>query len=145
MVSQVCDQYFDRFRRRCHVTPKSYLSFLTGYKGLYTEKLAYVSNLRDRMKTGLEKLAEAEESVNELSIELEQKEKDLAVASAQADEVLKEVTAKAGEANKIKESVQVGFPRDPIIRKSFEKSWNFSQTIENIFYFSEPFLFWLEA
>ena len=69
------------------------------------------------MKTGLEKLAEAEESVNELSIELEQKEKDLAVASAQADEVLKEVTAKAGEANKIKESVQVGFPRDPIQRK----------------------------
>ena len=117
MVSQVCDQYFDRFRRRCHVTPKSYLSFLTGYKGLYTEKLAYVSNLRDRMKTGLEKLAEAEESVNELSIELEQKEKDLAVASAQADEVLKEVTAKAGEANKIKESVQVGFTRDPILRK----------------------------
>ena len=125
MVSQVCDQYFDRFRRRCHVTPKSYLSFLTGYKGLYTEKLAYVSNLRDRMKTGLEKLAEAEESVNELSIELEQKEKDLAVASAQADEVLKEVTAKAGEANKIKESVQVGFPCDLRLRKKFRKILKF--------------------
>ena len=94
MVSEVCDQYFDRFRRRCHVTPKSYLSFLTGYKSLYAQKLVKVSDLRDRMKTGLEKLAEAEESVNELSIELEQKEKDLEVASAEAEVVLKEVTQK---------------------------------------------------
>ena len=39
------------------------------------------------MKTGLEKLVEAEKSVNELSKELAVKEKDLAVASKEADEV----------------------------------------------------------
>ena len=107
MVSEVCDQYFDRYRRRCHVTPKSYLSFLLGYKDLYAKKLVEVSHLRDRMTTGLLKLAEAEESVNELAIELEQKEKDLAVASAEAEVVLKEVTAKSTEAEKIKAGVQI--------------------------------------
>ena len=39
------------------------------------------------MKTGLSKLVEAEKSVNELSKELVVKEKDLAVASKEADEV----------------------------------------------------------
>jgi len=39
------------------------------------------------MKTGLAKLVEAEKSVSELSKELVVKEKDLAVASKEADEV----------------------------------------------------------
>ena len=39
------------------------------------------------MRTGLTKLVEAEKSVNELSLELVVKKKDLAVASKEADEV----------------------------------------------------------
>lgn len=46
-----------------------------------------ISILASRMKTGLLKLVEAEKSVNELSKELAVKEKDLAVASKEADEV----------------------------------------------------------
>ena len=40
------------------------------------------------MRTGLTKLVEAEKSVNELSLELVVKKKDLAVASKEADEVI---------------------------------------------------------
>lgn len=41
-----------RFRRRTHVTPKSYLSFINGYKTLYTEKHNYINTLAERMDVG---------------------------------------------------------------------------------------------
>jgi len=43
--------------------------------------------MAERMNTGLMKLIEATESVNELSRELAAKEKELYVASAKADKV----------------------------------------------------------
>ncbi|EDO32004.1 predicted protein [Nematostella vectensis] len=106
MVAEACIEYFDRFRRQTHVTPKSYLSFLDGYKTIYAENKGHIGELANRMKTGLDKLVEATMSVNQLSKELVVKEKDLAVASVKADKVLAEVTVSAQAAEKVKASVQ---------------------------------------
>ncbi|NXI42561.1 DYH8 protein, partial [Galbula dea] len=106
LVSESCENYFQRYRRRAYVTPKSYLSFINGYKEVYTEKLENINEQFERMQIGLSKLMEASESVAKLSEELAVKEKELAVASVKADEVLAEVTVSAEAAGKVKNEVQ---------------------------------------
>jgi dynein heavy chain, axonemal len=51
-VAESCTEYFNRFRRQTHVTPKSYLSFLAGYKKIYSEKRKEIGTLAERMNTG---------------------------------------------------------------------------------------------
>jgi dynein heavy chain len=105
-VAESCIDYFNRYRRQTHVTPKSYLSFLAGYKKIYSEKRKEIGTLAERMNTGLKKLIEATESVNVLSKELVIKEKDLAVANVKAEEVLKSVQVQQHAAEKVKQQVQ---------------------------------------
>ncbi|XP_033111994.1 dynein heavy chain 5, axonemal-like [Anneissia japonica] len=106
LVAESCIDYFQRFRRQTHVTPKSYLSFIDSFTQVYAEKREAIGILADRMQTGLAKLVEATHSVNELSKELAVKEKELAVASKKADAVLAEVTVSAQAAEKVKAQVQ---------------------------------------
>uniref|UniRef100_A0A8C0Z8U1 Dynein axonemal heavy chain 8 n=1 Tax=Cyanistes caeruleus TaxID=156563 RepID=A0A8C0Z8U1_CYACU len=106
IVSESCENYFQRYRRRAYVTPKSYLSFINGYKEVYTEKLDSINEQAERMQTGLSKLMEASESVAKLSKDLAIKEKELAVTSIKADKVLEEVKESAEAATKIKLEVQ---------------------------------------
>lgn len=93
-VADTCTNYFAKYRRSTHVTPKSYLSFINGYKTIYSQKLLDIENLANRMDSGLDKLVEAGESITLLKKELAVKEAELIIANEKADKVLKEVAKK---------------------------------------------------
>ena len=104
-VSTACTNYFQKFRRAAHVTPKSFLSFINSYKDVYARKEQEIGDMSGRMNSGLGKLQEASRSVEILKEELNIMERHLREANQKAEEVLMEVTQKAKEAEKIKESV----------------------------------------
>ncbi|XP_047526251.1 dynein axonemal heavy chain 8 [Pieris napi] len=106
-VADTCVMYYDRFRRQTHVTPKSYLSFLEGYKVLYKEKHENIAEMARRMTTGLDKLVEAAASVDELKQELEVKELEIKEATAAAEEVLAAVAESQAAAEVVKAEVLV--------------------------------------
>jgi len=106
MVAETCVDYFQRYRRQTHVTPKSYLSFIAGYKAIYDGKRSEIGQLARRMNVGLTKLVEATQCVNELSKQLAVKDIELDAATRKADEVLAEVTASAQAAEAVKTQVQ---------------------------------------
>lgn len=85
------------------MTPKTFLSFLDSYKKLYSVKHEGIQVLAKKMKTGLTKLVEAAESVDNLKKELEIKNMDIVEATKAAEKVLAVVIASSEVANQIKE------------------------------------------
>lgn len=106
VVSDTSTKYFQRFRRATHVTPKSYLNFIGGYKNIYRSKQHELDEGAKRMDTGLAKLEEASALVEILKTELASMEQELVQASEKAEKVLVEVTERAMQAETFKNNVQ---------------------------------------
>ncbi|TGZ53817.1 Dynein heavy chain 5, axonemal, partial [Temnothorax longispinosus] len=106
IVSETSVEYFQRFRRATHVTPKSYLNFIGGYKNIYRSKQHELGEGAKRMDTGLAKLEEASISVEILKRDLAVMEQELVQASEKAETVLLEVTERAMQAEAFKNQVQ---------------------------------------
>ncbi|VDN95862.1 unnamed protein product [Rodentolepis nana] len=102
-----CDQYFVRYRRTVHVTPKSYISFLSGYIRIYNQQLSHIQALINRLSSGLQKLDEAQESIVKLSAELVEKRKEIEIANIEAEEVLADVLKQTQAAEEVKDKVLV--------------------------------------
>jgi len=106
-VTDACAEYFEKYRRRVYVTPKSYLSFIAGYTELYARKLSEVQVLADKINSGLAKLFEAKSDVNKMKGELAIKNADLAEAQKVSTQLLKEISAGTAVAEKEKAKVVV--------------------------------------
>ncbi|DBA69380.1 TPA: Dynein gamma chain, flagellar outer arm [Trebouxia sp. C0005] len=106
-VTAACQEYFEKFRRHVYVTPKSYLSFIAGYKSLYEKKLLYVRELATSINSGLSKMGEAKVDVNKMKGELAIKNTDLAAATKEAEKLLKEISENTAIAEKEKQKVAV--------------------------------------
>ncbi|KAK9298339.1 hypothetical protein QLX08_008257 [Tetragonisca angustula] len=120
-VNDVCVQYFDRFRREVYVTPKSFLTFLSGYKLLYKERLDNINMLSYRMSSGLSKLVDAAAQVDELRKVLEKNQQEIAEKNVQVEAILVTVNEKKKEAEMVKAQVQTSKDEAEAILKVIAK------------------------
>jgi dynein heavy chain len=74
LVTQACELYFQKMRRAVYVTPKSFLSYLQAYKGLYMEKYTELDNQERSYKTGLDKINEATQAIAKMEVGLKEEE-----------------------------------------------------------------------
>ncbi|XP_018400014.1 PREDICTED: dynein heavy chain 8, axonemal [Cyphomyrmex costatus] len=120
-VSDTCADYFDRFRRQVHVTPRSFLTFLDGYKMFYKQRLDNINMLASRMSSGLNKLTDAAAQVDVLRHELEKTQEEIATKNIQVEAILVTVNEKKREAESVKEKVQVSKDEAEAILKVIAK------------------------
>ena len=89
MVSNVCVDYLSQMRRHVYVTPKSYLSFISAYTGLYNKKYDVIDKDESNIVSGLDKLAKAGADVELLKKDLAVKGTTLKQATEETDKLLK--------------------------------------------------------
>merc|ERR1712154_659946 len=87
IIVNCCDEYFNQYRRRVYVTPKSYLSFISMYKSLYTSKREEIDVKARNVSLGLSKIAKASSDVNNMKKVLFVQKEELKVAEANTKEM----------------------------------------------------------
>ena len=103
-VTVASDAYYDAERRRNYVTPKSFLELIALYKQMLDKKLGEVTNLKERLVTGLDKLNATAEMVAELKEALVGEQKLVEEKKAATDALLVNV----GQETSIAEEQKAG-------------------------------------
>jgi len=111
-VSHMCETYYQELRRRFYTTPTSYLELIKLYLNMLSEKRQDLNEKRDRYRNGLAKLYDTQQLVNDMQVELEQKQPLLAEKAKQTDVLLQQIAVDSKNADEVKlvvaaEEVQV--------------------------------------
>mmetsp|Transcript_15052 Transcript_15052/g.14432 ORF Transcript_15052/g.14432 Transcript_15052/m.14432 type:complete len:1794 (-) Transcript_15052:1278-6659(-) len=106
MVTEVCEEYFTKMRRRVFQTPKSYLSFIQNFTQLYSGKLAELKVKEGRVNLGLQKLIQGAQDVEDMKKVLAEEQIKLEVATLETSKMLESLEVSAAEAKR--ESDKVG-------------------------------------
>lgn len=88
LVNTACDLYFQKMRRQVYVTPKSFLSYLNSYKGLYMEKYKELDIQGNSFKIGLNKIQEATVTIANMEVGLKEEENQLKEAAEKTEKLL---------------------------------------------------------
>ena len=105
MVTEVCDEYFVKMRRRVYQTPKSYLSFIQNFTALYTEKLSELKSKEGRVNLGLQKLIQGAKDVEDMKKVLAEEQVKLDVATHETNKMLSSLEISSAEAKRESDKV----------------------------------------
>mgnify|MGYP003961386239 CR=1 FL=1 len=141
-MTEVADDYFQKFRKAVYTTPKSFLSFIENYMDVYKVKYADVNALASKVNAGLSKLRQAEEDVKQMKINLAEKEITLATQSEQTDKLLENIKVKTVGANQKRDEVQ---GVKDVLSKEAEKIAKVKESAEQDLAKAQPALLEAEA
>merc|ERR1719331_489592 len=117
-VHEMCGVFLERLRRHVYITPKSYLDLIQLYMEMLAEKQAEMNVSKNRLSTGLQKIAEANDIVTSLQEELTVLQPILVTKKAEAEEMIIVVTKESGEADIQKDKVGA---EERIVRKQADE------------------------
>mmetsp|Transcript_17913 Transcript_17913/g.16185 ORF Transcript_17913/g.16185 Transcript_17913/m.16185 type:complete len:3436 (+) Transcript_17913:1-10308(+) len=105
MVTEVCDEYYVKMRRRVYQTPKSYLSFIQNFTSLYTQKLDELKLKEGRVNLGLQKLIQGARDVEDMKKVLAEEQVKLDVATLETNKMLSSLEVSSAEAKRESDKV----------------------------------------
>lgn len=105
MVTEVCEEYFTKMRRRVFQTPKSYLSFIQNFTGLYSVKLGELKVKESRVNLGLQKLIQGAQDVEDMKKVLAEEQVKLEVATLETNKMLASLEISSAEAKRESDKV----------------------------------------
>ena len=105
MVTEVCDEYFLKMRRKVFQTPKSYLAFIQNFTGLYSKKLAELKIKESRVNLGLQKLIQGAKDVEDMKKVLAEEQIKLDVATKETNKMLASLEVSSAEAKRESDKV----------------------------------------
>jgi len=106
MVTEACDEYFLKMRRRVYQTPKSYLSFIQNFTKLYESKLAELKVKESRVNLGLQKLIQGAQDVEDMKKVLAEEQIKLDVATLETNKMLESLEVSSAEAKRESDKVK---------------------------------------
>ena len=95
MVTEVCEEYFLKMRRRVYQTPKSYLSFIQNFTQLYSVKLAELKDKEGRVNLGLQKLIQGAKDVEDMKKVLAEEQIKLEIATNETAKMLESLEVRS--------------------------------------------------
>lgn len=91
--------------RYTYVTPTNYLDLVNGYRHLLNSKRAQLGEAADKLRNGLSKLDESRSQVAEMTVELEEKRKVVALKKNDCEKLLVEIVSQQRAAEEQRKQV----------------------------------------
>ncbi|KAI9224248.1 dynein heavy chain and region D6 of dynein motor-domain-containing protein [Blastocladiella britannica] len=104
-VSSMATRFYAELRRRFYTTPTSYLELISLYIGMLQEKRKEIGASRDRLKNGLQKLAETNDLVASMQVTLTQLGPELKVKAADVETLMIKIAKDQEVADGVKKTV----------------------------------------
>ncbi|KAJ2948630.1 hypothetical protein O0L34_g7885 [Tuta absoluta] len=106
-IARYCQEFLTRLRRNNYVTPKHYMDFINNYIQLLNEKDAYIVAQCERLKSGLDKIEEANVQLAELNEKLAIQKVIVAEQTKECETLLEQITKATATATAKKEVAAV--------------------------------------